>query len=231
MGINQKYSFNGIDFLGKKADRQALDDLITQKKTEVAAAKAELDAGRSFEYVYNTIRNAAYRDIKAAEKTYNDKWKNETAPKFKRKQFLDVDPKEFSDCEIVNTSFMQHEPYTEVFPRGIEKLKFIGCNLDNCIIPDGATLENCTNLQYKTQNDGERWIVDDKLAPVSPLHPAAFDKCGLSKDPASIPAVPVKEPVTIANDPKIIEQRELEALKNDPVRLKAALDAEKTSAV
>ena len=216
MAINKKYSYNGYDMEGKKAARQSLDDFIILKKQEIKDSPE-----------YRTA--LILRQIKNAENAYNELWKQPEG--FKRKQFLSVDPIEFSDCEIVNTNFAQHEPYTDVFPQGIKGCVFKGCILDNCNIPGGCTLDDGSlNRHYKMQNDGEYWFVDENRLPVSPKSYAKFDSLGLSKDPADIPSEPLAEPITVSSDPKVIERREFETFKNDETRLKAALIAEKASA-
>ena len=215
MAINEKYSYNGIDLERKKADRIALDEAIAIKRQEIIDSP-------------ETRTGIILRQIKNLENDYNDKWKNETSPKFKRKQFLDVDPAEFSNSTIMNTDFRQHEPYTRVFPDGIENLEFKNCILDNCIIPDKAIVgSGCLNRHYKTQNDGEYWFVDTELRPISPKNYGRFDFLGLSKNPADIPAEPLSERITVASDPRVIEQREFEAFKNDETRLRSALSLER----
>ena len=137
----------------------------------------------------------------------------------KRKTFLDVPASEFNNSEIIGASFYQNEPYTDVFPADVVGLELSG-NYDNCNIPAGATFKSGTNQQIKTQNDGEYWIVDKDLKPISPRDSDNFDRCGLSKVPKDIPSKMVDEPVTIANDPEIIEQRKIEELRNDYPALK-----------
>lgn len=107
----------------------------------------------------------------------------------KRQSFTGKDPKEFNDSEIVGAVFSQEEPFTDVFPALISKVKFTNCNLDNCNIPAGATVSGGTNKHFKTQADGEFWIVDKDKKPVEPLKPYRFDKLSLSKDPASLATV------------------------------------------
>lgn len=112
---------------------------------------------------------------------------------WKRQSFTGKDPKEFNDSEIVNAGFSQNEPFTDVFPALIKGVKFINCNLDNCKIPTGATVEGGTNKHFKVQADGEHWFVDASLKPIAPAKPRHFDDQGLSKDPADIANAPSKE--------------------------------------
>ena len=120
---------------------------------------------------------------------------------WKRQSFTGKDPAEFNDSEIVGAGFSQNEPFTDVFPALISKVKFINCNLDNCNIPAGATVEGGTNKHFKEQADGELWIVDAALKPTVPLKPHRFDKWGVSKDPKDITATTAEErlnkPVTM----------------------------------
>jgi hypothetical protein len=73
---------------------------------------------------------------------------------FTGKGLTKVDPKELAG-EIYGSCFHQHLPKTEVFPKGIDTV-FVNCNLDNCIIPDGAEMKNCTNLMIKNFGDTEK---------------------------------------------------------------------------
>lgn len=142
----------------------------------------------------------------------------------KRKSFVDVDSSEFNDTEIVGACFHQDEPYSDVFPKGVKNCLLTKCNVDNCNIPDGFTVgEGTTNKHFLIQNDGEYWLVDKDLKPIEPRDSDRFDLCGLSKDPANLPAEKLSQPITFTNDPKYIEQQKIEALKNDPARLKQVL--------
>jgi len=94
-----------------------------------------------------------------------------------------VDSKELNNTEIVGSCFWQeNSPKKQVFPPTMTGVIFRRCNLDNCVIPDGNTVEpDCTNKQIKIftvddQNNtivgGEDWIVDDALEKVEKLHSA-----------------------------------------------------------
>lgn len=141
----------------------------------------------------------------------------------KRKAFLDVDPAEFNDSEIIGSGFYQDQPYSDVFPKDVKGLVLTKCNLDNVNIPEGATVNGGCNNHILTQNDGEYWIVDENLKPIRPRDAEKFVECGLSTDPKALPAEPLAEPITFTNDPARIEQQKIEALATDPVRLKAIL--------
>jgi hypothetical protein len=135
---------------------------------------------------------------------------------FKRQSFVNVDPAEFNDTEIIGSSFYQDAHHTDVFSSNISGVTFTNCNLDNCNMPVGATVNGGTNKHFALQNDGEYWIVDESGAPVSPRDTDRFDYCGLSQDPTDIPAEPIDTfPVTIVNDPALIQKQQIEALAND----------------
>jgi hypothetical protein len=142
---------------------------------------------------------------------------------FKNQSLVELDPEELNDSEIVGTSFFQREPFTVVFPKNLKGIVFSGCNLDNCILPEGAIMRGGTNRQYAPQNDGEYWIIDETGNPVSPRDHEKFDRCGISKDPRNIPVEPLAESITFTNDPARIERQKIDALANDRTRLKDIL--------
>lgn len=145
---------------------------------------------------------------------------------FKRKQFIGLKPDEFNNSEIVGACFHQDQPFTDVFPVDVSKVTLTRCNLDNCNIPAGATVNGGTNKHFKIQNDGEYWIVDSSMRPTAPRDSAKFDAAGISKLPANIPAAKTAEPVTIANDPKRILDAKLAALRSDDAKLLQIIAAE-----
>ena len=70
---------------------------------------------------------------------------------------------------IYASSFYREQPDSVVLPPGLSNTTFIKCNLDNCVIPDGATLIDCTTIRFLAQPDGYDWIVDDQNQPVARL--------------------------------------------------------------
>ena len=124
---------------------------------------------------------------------------------WKRQQFTAEDPADFAG-EIIGACFSQDEPFTDVFPATMTGVTFTKCNLDNCNIPAGNTVNGGTNKQLKTQNDGEIWLVDGTLAPTAPLEPERFDKYGFSKDPADIPITPTEESIVFTREKEIDEK-------------------------
>lgn len=144
---------------------------------------------------------------------------------FKRKTFVDVDPAEFSNSEIIGACFYQDDPYNNVFPKsGVKNCLFTKTNVDNCIIPVGFTVgELCTNKHFAVQNDGEYWLVDAVGRPTMPRDVDRFVKCGLSILPASIPPTPLTESITWTCDPDRIKAAKIDALAHDRARLEQIL--------
>jgi len=120
--------------------------------------------------------------------------------KFSHKDFMhkiltDTDPKDWDDTEVVGSCFYNETPRTKVFPDGIKNVKFIGCNLDNIVIPETCTMEKCTNKLIQVQSDLNDWILDEDLKPVEPLNKARYIKLGVSYDPKDLPGIKVAENV------------------------------------
>jgi len=127
---------------------------------------------------------------------------------FKNQSFVDVSPDEFSNKIIVGSNFSQNEPDTKVFPNGVVNCTLKNCVALNTVIPAGFILENTRNERIKTQNDGEYWIVDKDLKPVSPLSPKQYDKFFLSKDPKDLPDKPLNQSIIMtAEEDKRKEDR------------------------
>ena len=106
--------------------------------------------------------------------------------------FTTSDPKEF-EGEIVGSCFAQQNGWRDVFPPDMTGVHFRRCNLDNCRIPDGNTLETegweaCCNRHHKVQNDLEIWLLDDDGNPTEPLNKDDLIAEGKNVDPANIPA-------------------------------------------
>jgi hypothetical protein len=144
---------------------------------------------------------------------------------WKRKTFLDADPAEFNDSEIIGAVFHQDAPYSDVFPQlpkgGTCILR--ECNSDNCNIPVRYSVEGGTNKHFLAQNDGEYWIVGRDLKPIAPRDVDVFIKCGLSVLPSGIPPTPLKEPITWTCDPGRIKTQKISAFAQDTARLEQIL--------
>lgn len=88
--------------------------------------------------------------------------------------FKDMSPNDFSNCEIHNSCFYQKAKIgdkipKDIFPDGVENLIFVRCNLDNVLLPKGATMIDSTNKLIQQQIDGLNWIVDKTLKPIELL--------------------------------------------------------------
>jgi len=191
MAINQKYSYNGYD----------------PKTQEIIDKKAELDL-----LFRQRILNR--KEYSAAITAMKSGWK--------RKSLINEPASDFNNTEIVNSTFTQSEPFTDVFPPDMIGVIFrASCNLGNCNVPPGNTVE-CFNKQYKMQNDGEYWVVDTQLKPIEPLSPKQYDKYGLSKDPKDLPTETMRESViweAEINRIKEIRKNKILAIANDPIEL------------
>ena len=150
---------------------------------------------------------------------------------FKRQDLSGVDPAEFNDTEIVGSCFYQDAHHSATLPDKMTGVVFRNCNLDNCIIPAGATVNGGTNKHIQSQKDGEYWIVGVDGSPIEPRDKAKFIDFGISIAPQDLPAEQLDEPITITNDPKVIEQRKIAEFLADDEKVKAAALAEAEKAV
>jgi hypothetical protein len=115
---------------------------------------------------------------------------------FMNQDFSGVDASEFNDTEIKGSCFYQEDDAKEIFPSDMTGVTFIRCNLDNVIIPAGATVDkSCINRRIKVQNDLEDWFLDGSSQPTEPMHKDDYLRLGLSTDPADIPATKMDEPL------------------------------------
>jgi hypothetical protein len=112
-----------------------------------------------------------------------------------QQKFTKLDAKEFDNSEVVGTCFHQNVPKTKVFPVGMTGVKFQKCNLDNCEIPAGNTIEGGCHRWIALQKDGEDWFLDDNLDPVEPMNKALYEKLGLDVNPVSISATQLDQSV------------------------------------
>jgi hypothetical protein len=143
---------------------------------------------------------------------------------FKGNTFINVDPAEFNDTEIVGSSFYQQDrPRTKVFPDGTKNLELVRCNLDNVEVQPEITIKGGTNKQILAQKDGNFWIVDKSNKPIEPREKARYIELGLSVKPADLPATQLAEPITVTNNPEIIEQRAIAVKQQDETWIKQQL--------
>jgi hypothetical protein len=214
MAINQKYSYNGSLLLGRAEEIR----VVYRKYDLLAEARINLfKTGKKSEEDKKILR----KDLSELRIACNaEETKLRT---FKRQSFRDIDPIEFNNSEIIGACFHQDVPFTDVFPPNIEGVVFTKCNLDNCNIPPGATVNGGTNKHFKVMNDQEYWLVDKDLKPIEPRDKERFIECGLSIEPKDIPAEPLIEAITVTHDPKRIEREKINALANNTGRLRDIL--------
>ena len=78
------------------------------------------------------------------------------------------------DCDDLNgltitgSCFAQEKIDSDIFPDVMTGATFVNCNLDNCLIPSGNTIEGGSHRRYKSF-DGVDWLVDENNTPVKVL--------------------------------------------------------------
>lgn len=109
--------------------------------------------------------------------------------------FVDIPDETF----IYASSFYQENmPRSHVFRDDMKGVKFYNCNLDNCFIPEGNELVECSNKSVLTQNDLNDWIIDDEDNPVKPTNYSVFLKFKLPVPlPEDIPHEKVDRPINL----------------------------------
>lgn len=80
---------------------------------------------------------------------------------------------------IEGSCFSQETPDSRIFPENMTGVTFLRCNLDNCHIPAGNTVEGGSQRRFKVQNDREDWEIDADNNPVRPVNWKALTKQGL----------------------------------------------------
>jgi hypothetical protein len=232
--INKKYSYNGYDprdpdIIAKKAELLAIWQAAQESfHATIRQIKSDLTKGLCTENEYKAAYRNAEETLLTAKKAYGEAIMDMKRG-FKRIDFSKVDPAEFSDSMIVNSSFEADEPYSKFFPDGVKNCVFKGCNINNIELPDGMTLDTerpGTNRHFKEQNDREYWLVDKGLNPTEPRNKPKFLALGLSIDPKDIPAEKLAEPITLTSDPAIIEAKAVQEKMTDPVWIKEQISKE-----
>lgn len=116
---------------------------------------------------------------------------------FTGQSFVNVDPQEFNNTEIVGSCFYRESSLLDlsviknIFPIGMTGVTFSRCNLDNVNVPIGNTVSpNCCSRKIKVQNDREDWVLDGTNKPVEPVAKKLFLQEGKSIDPKDIPITP-----------------------------------------
>lgn len=118
---------------------------------------------------------------------------------YSRKDFTGrtlIEATDLNGQTITGSCFSQETPDSEIFPVGMTGVTFINCNLDNVIIPDGNTVQDCSTRRFQVQNDLNDWEIDENDDPVKLVNSVMLDKRGIDQpDPSSIPAEPVESPI------------------------------------
>ena len=97
---------------------------------------------------------------------------------FSGKLLVDVDPKELNDTEIRGSCFAQEIPFgkqaefVQVFPKGMTGVTFVGCNLDNVLVPEDCMVidgtHNLLEIRKETIKDEDvftTWVMNtEKIA-------------------------------------------------------------------
>ena len=98
---------------------------------------------------------------------------------------------DWNDSLVKGSCFYAEGAMRAIMPADVTGVVLVECNLDNCIIPEGATVEGGTNKNVWKQNDGHDWACDEADNPIEPLNRKAMVMEGLNVDPALIPARPL----------------------------------------
>ncbi len=110
---------------------------------------------------------------------------------YSRKDFTGQNLTERTDMSgqtITGSCFSQEVPDTVVFPAAMSGVTFINCNLDNCFIPEGNTVEGGSTRRFEMQNDLNDWEIDESGDPVRLVNYRYFEKMGLDQPlPEDIP--------------------------------------------
>ena len=76
------------------------------------------------------------------------------------KSWVNEQPPDLSGKIVYASSFYHEKPANPL--DGMTGMTFINCNLDNCIIPSGVTLIDCSNRKFAVNpEDGKDWILDN----------------------------------------------------------------------
>lgn len=99
--------------------------------------------------------------LRLKDNTLNKKYSHKD---FTGKIFINLDPSEFNDSEIVGSCFYQEtgKPVM-IFPKGSKNIIFRGCNLDNVRLPADSRLYECSNNHIKKVQDLQTGEVKDLI--------------------------------------------------------------------
>lgn len=102
------------------------------------------------------------------------------------------------DGLVIARACFSRETFGDAFPPSMKGAVFVECNLDNCAIPPGNSVVQCSTRRFAVQNDRHDWEVDERGAPVKRLDEIAFTKRGL---PAPQPEDLPDELLDVATEP------------------------------
>lgn len=89
--------------------------------------------------------------------------------------FKNYTNQDFSNSEELNgkiiyaSSFYQEKINSQPFNPNMQGTTFIKCNLDNCTIPEGNLVIECSQQRIQVQEDGFDWVIDSNDIPVKRL--------------------------------------------------------------
>lgn len=88
---------------------------------------------------------------------------------YSRKDFTGktlIDKTDMDDLIITGSCFSQEKPDSHIFPENMTGTTLVACNLDNCFIPPGNTVEGGSRNRFLVQEDGYDWIIDENNVPI-----------------------------------------------------------------
>ena len=88
---------------------------------------------------------------------------------FTGRNLTDADPADFTGQTIHQLCLSQETPDSDVLPLGVTDCTLLNCNLDNCTIPAGYTVEGGSTRRYAIQEDGMDWLIDANNNPLEPM--------------------------------------------------------------
>lgn len=122
--------------------------------------------------------------------------------------FKDRKPEEFNNSIIKGSCFYQcweegdKEIVKDIFPDGMEGVRFEGCNLDNVYVDEKKNTivsigaDRSTHKVLKRENDLDIWVqekINDKWIAREPLNKERRIECNLNIDPKNIPSTKITE--------------------------------------
>lgn len=100
--------------------------------------------------------------------------------KFSFRDFTNTSVAVPNNITIHGSVFSHEKPDSKVFPDKMTGVVFVKCNLDNCFIPKGNKIVDCSQLRFQVQNDQNDWIVDKDNKPVTPIDADILAKRGVT---------------------------------------------------